>query len=176
MRATRVRGCRPIRVVISHENITPLKLAEVSLAEKSQNLEKMNSALQVLLKQREEDKQKMDQAIFQNIKEDVIPLLEQLSQTLTAPRALKLIELIQASLGEITSPLIRRLSSLETVLTPREIQIARLIKSGKSTKEIADLIHLSVTTVSFHRRNLRKKLNVKNTKVNLRSHLLSMSL
>lgn len=45
-------------------------------------------------------------------------------------------------------------------LSPREIEIIQLIKQGKSTKEIADALFLSVFTVETHRKNMFKKLNV----------------
>ena len=53
--------------------------------------------------------------------------------------------------------------------------MATLVKDGKSSAQIADILYVSEATVSFHRRNLRIKLGLKNKKVNLRSHLLSMS-
>lgn len=48
------------------------------------------------------------------------------------------------------------------VLSPREIQLLRLIASGKSSKEIAVLLDLSVQTVRTYRKNLMKKLAVGN--------------
>ena len=47
-------------------------------------------------------------------------------------------------------------------LTPREIQVLRLITEGKSTKEAAVLLGLSVETVRSYRKNLMRKLGVKN--------------
>ncbi len=176
MRATRIEDYDPIRIVISHENITPLKLAEKALEKNAGNLEDVNAALRVMLRQRNEDKSKMEENIFQNIRQDILPLLEQIESYSQSPQAMECIALIRTALNEITSPLIRRLTNLETILTPGEIRIARLIKEGKSTKEIAALLNLSVTTVSFHRRNLRKKLKLKNSRINLRTHLLSLSL
>ncbi len=59
-------------------------------------------------------------------------------------------------------------------LTPTEIQTANLIKQGKTSKEIAELVNLSTRTVEFHRDNIRKKMGVKNKKVTLRTHFLSI--
>lgn len=44
-------------------------------------------------------------------------------------------------------------------LSPRELEIVRLIKSGHTTKEIAQLLDLSELTVETHRKNIFRKLN-----------------
>jgi len=60
-------------------------------------------------------------------------------------------------------------------LTPQEIEVASLIREGRSSKEIAALLNLSLTTIHFHRRNLRRKLNLRNYSINLRTYLLSLT-
>jgi two-component system response regulator NreC len=47
------------------------------------------------------------------------------------------------------------------LLTPREREILQLIAEGKSNKDVANLLNLSVYTVESHRSNLMEKLNVK---------------
>jgi two-component system, NarL family, response regulator NreC len=46
------------------------------------------------------------------------------------------------------------------LLTPREREILRLLATGKSNKDIASLLNLSLYTVETHRRNLQDKLNL----------------
>ena len=48
----------------------------------------------------------------------------------------------------------------EKVLTKRELQVLELIVDGKSNKEIADCIFLSLNTIKVHLRNIYRKLNV----------------
>lgn len=45
-------------------------------------------------------------------------------------------------------------------LTDREFEVYQLIGAGKSTKEIADLLHLSHKTVAVHRGNIKDKLGL----------------
>lgn len=47
------------------------------------------------------------------------------------------------------------------VLSPREIEILKLVAQGKSSKEIADSLSLSIMTVYNHRVNIKNKLNLK---------------
>ena len=46
------------------------------------------------------------------------------------------------------------------LLTPRERELLQLIAEGKSNKEIANMLHLSVYTVETHRSNILSKLNL----------------
>jgi len=46
---------------------------------------------------------------------------------------------------------------------------------GKTAKEIGEMLNVSVRTIEFHKKGIRSKLGLKNKKVNLRSHLLSMT-
>jgi len=48
-------------------------------------------------------------------------------------------------------------------LTPRERQVLQLVGEGKSTKQIATVLAISVKTAEFHRGRLMKKLNVHDT-------------
>ncbi|HXG97676.1 MAG TPA: response regulator transcription factor, partial [Gemmatimonadales bacterium] len=50
-----------------------------------------------------------------------------------------------------------------TNLTPRERQVLQLVGEGKSTKQIAEVLHISVKTAEFHRGRLMKKLDVHDT-------------
>jgi DNA-binding CsgD family transcriptional regulator len=66
------------------------------------------------------------------------------------------------------------LSSSYLGLSPREIQVADLVRHGRTNKEAARILNISINAVEFHRNNLRKKLGIQNRKVNLRTHLLAM--
>jgi DNA-binding NarL/FixJ family response regulator len=47
------------------------------------------------------------------------------------------------------------------LLSPREREILQLVAEGKSNKDIADLLHISIYTVETHRAAVMKKLNLR---------------
>lgn len=182
MRAIRMSGIKPIQVVVSHENITALKLTEEALKksredlnEQKQNLEESNIALKVLLKQRENDKNELEKRMLANVRSLAFPYIEKLKNTPLNPRQKTLVDILESHLNDIISPLLQRFSNTGILLTPQETQIAVLIKDGKSSKEIAELLSISDTTVHFHRRNIRKKFGLSNRQINLRTYLISLS-
>lgn len=181
MRATRAVGEGPLRVVISHENITALKHAEAQLRqreeqlqEKTRHLEDANTALRAVIRQNDEARQELERIVLQNIRETILPKLQRLKEQCTTGETCRLAERIESDLQDIASPFLHRLANVAVVLTPQEMKIAMLIKEGKSTKEIAEQLYLSGPTVNFHRQNLRKKLGLAGTSSNLRSYLLSL--
>lgn len=70
--------------------------------------------------------------------------------------------------GEVVlAPELSRAATLKgersTALTPRELEILQFIVDGKSNKEIADHLDLSVNTVSVHRANIMEALGIHKT-------------
>ena len=153
-------------------DISARKWAEESLDMKSRTLEEVNTALRVLLKQREADKSELEENILSNVKELILPYVEKLKKGRLDARQASSIDIIEANLTEITSPIMRRMQMFD--LTPKEIEVVSYVKAGKATKQIAELLGVSPRAVEFHRYNVRKKLGLDRKKVNLRSHLLSI--
>ena len=57
----------------------------------------------------------------------------------------------------------RGLEDTYEILTDREREVLQLLAEGKSNKEVASILNLSVYTVETHRTNLMQKLNLHNT-------------
>lgn len=146
---------------------------QAELREKSLHLEETNTALKVLLKQREKDRDELSEDILSNIRELVLPYLEKVEAMPLNEKQTVFIRTAKSNLDEIVSPFARKLSSKYLNLTPTEMRVADLVKMGKTTKEIADIMNLSKGTIDFHRDNIRSKTGIKNKNVNLRTHLLS---
>ncbi len=150
-----------------------LRNREIELKGQSHHLAEVNTALKVLLKQREDDKKELGEVVLSNVKELISPYLERLKKSRLNTNQKTLINILDSNLSNMISPFISKLSSKYFNLTPGEVRVANLVKEGKTNKEIAELLCISKNTVLFHRYNIRQKLGLKNKKINLRSHLLS---
>ena len=151
-----------------------VKERTAELEKKSTNLEELNIALNVLLRQREKDKDELEEKVLANIKELVMPYIYRLRKSLPMGKDTDYVDIIEANLINIISPFSNKLSSKYMNLTPKEIQVANLIKEGKTTKELAELLNISPGTTEFYRKIIRTKLNLKNKKTNLRAYLLTL--
>jgi DNA-binding NarL/FixJ family response regulator len=152
-----------------------LKKREKALELKSLSLQEANTALKVLLQHREEDKVTLEEQVLVNIRKLVLPYIENLKHLQLNEKQLTQVKIMEENLREIISPFLRRLTSSYLDLTPREIEIANLVKEGKTTKEITDVLNISATAVDFHRKNLRAKFGIKSKKTNLMAYLSSLS-
>ncbi len=141
------------------------------LQTKTHNLEEVNTALRVLLKKREQDRQHMEEQMLVNIRELVMPYVDRMRNSRLDERQTACLDVMTATLEDIVSPFLHKLSLEFLHLTPSEIQVANLIKHGKTTKEIAQMLILSEKTVAFYRKRIRKKLGITNKAVNLRTFL-----
>lgn len=144
-----------------------------TLKSRSKDLHNANIALNVLLNQGRKAKQELETKILDNIQELVFPYLDELDMKLVDKPDHAYVNIIRQRLKEITSSFSKELSSKLVGLTPRELQVAELVKQGRSNKDIAQLLHISPGTVDVYRNSIRKKLGLKKKKINLRSYLLT---
>ena len=152
-----------------------LKRSKEELEVKSAYLEEANMALKVLLRRREEDKADLEEDVLANVRSLVIPYIERLKQSFAGPEPQAYLQVLESNLNSIISPFLRNVSLAHFNLTGREIQIANLVKEGKTNKEIAEMLNLSIRSVEFHRDNIRKKMKLDHRKANLRVFLMSLS-
>jgi DNA-binding CsgD family transcriptional regulator len=170
-----------VHLVQITRNVTRQKLAEKALKErekelklKAASLADLNTALRVLLDQKDNDKADIEEKVMLNMRELVIPFIEKLKKTSLTSKQAAYVQVLESNLNDVISPFSRTLSAKFLSLTPTEIQIAGMVREGKMSQEIADVLNLSKRTVESHRAGIRKKLGLKNKKANLRSHLLSI--
>jgi PAS domain S-box-containing protein len=160
--------------ITEHRKIVDeLREREQDLTAQSKTLLEVNTALKVLLRQIEEDRKGLEERFVSNAKNLVTPYIEKLKRGRMDPQQHSLLEILEANLNEIVSPLVHHLQHLN--LTPRETQVANLIRDGKTTKEMAEIIGVAPSTIGSCRNSIRNKLKLTNQKTNLRSYLQTLS-
>lgn len=167
---------RAITVAMArHEDLMEMRRLNDELEKHQQNLEETNIALKILLDKRSEAKTNFEKQILSNVGELIEPYLSKLKKTSSTDEQQVLIGILESNLKEITSSFSSHLSMNFARLSPTENQVANLIKQGKRTKDIAEVLNLSPGTISIHRKTIRRKLGLANQSVNLYSFLSSYS-
>ena len=142
-----------------------------SLEEANTSLMEANTALKVLLKHREEDKKELEEKVLANVQQLVMPHVKKLKKGALDPIQHMSIGFIESSLDEILSPFLHTMQAFN--FTPRELEVATLVREGKTTKDIASLLNVSKDAVDLLRFQIRKKLGLNKVKINLQSYLKS---
>lgn len=139
------------------------------LERKNVKLQELTTTLKTLLQQREDDRKVMEDKFVLNIRDLVLPYIEQMKKGRLDVRQRSCLDIIETNLQKIATPLMKNIQQFK--LTPKQIKVASLVKHGKSTKEIADLLGISIGSIDVHRKNIRTKLGLNNRKENLQLHL-----
>ena len=155
-------------------DITDQKKLEADLRRSEQALENKDIALHELVAVVEDEKHQIARQIRANVDRIIMPLLDDLSRDVPAGRQ-KHYDAVRQGLQEIASPFGARLSTQAEGLSPAEIRVGNLVRSGMSTKDIAEFLHVSVSTVNKHREHIRRKLGLAGKDVNLATHLAAMA-
>ncbi len=171
------------RYFISHvQNITQRKEAEEEvraqagvLKQQAEHLHEVNTALKVLLDHRDQERRQLEKDILAGLEKLVRPYLERLAAGHLSSEQQTLAEIALDNLGQVAGPFAVSLSGPESRLSPAELEVADLLRHGKTTQEMAELLSVSPTTIAFHRRNIRSKLDLTGKRVNLKVHLRSLT-
>lgn len=150
-----------------------LRQSEKTLLIQKQELQQKNLALNEVLGQIEIEKKQMQDNILANVEDLLMPAIERLKRKGTKYDR-KYLDLLEENLKGLTSSFNRKLSIDQLKLTPKEIEICNMIKKGMSTKEISQLLNLSMRTVENHRNHIRAKLGISNKRLNLSTYLKSV--
>jgi DNA-binding CsgD family transcriptional regulator/putative methionine-R-sulfoxide reductase with GAF domain len=161
-------------------DITEIKEVEESLLEaertlraRTEELVESNTTLKYLIKKMEEGKKDFEGRVLSHVKNMILPYIVKLRKTDCISEASIYLDIIESNLKEIISSISSERTSELVGLTAKEMEIAKLIKEGKETAEMAKALNMSAETIKSHRQNIRKKLGVSDRKANLRTFLLS---
>ena len=144
---------------------------EAELRARTEELAEINSALRVVLRKNREDSEEGVRKMASGIRKLAWPHLEKLKLAGLRGRQKAHLQLLEEALSEIVSSEPAALAALQEKLTPGEYQVAALIRQGKTSKQLAEIMSLSCRTIESHRKSIRRKLGLQHSRINLRSHL-----
>lgn len=150
-----------------------LQIREEELHEKNRQLNDMNTTLTVLLKRRDEEHLDIRKELAAKTAELVVPLLKK-AENQVSGTAQNYLATAQENLRSLFAQHSPGTLLANAKLAPRELQVVNYIKQNKSSKEIAEILDLSVRTVEFYREKIRKKLGIHSQKKNLKKFLTSL--
>ena len=157
-----------------------LKSRQEELLRHKSELEKVNKelletnkAITILARNIDKNRQETENTLTKTISSSIIPIIEDLRKTNTSDSIDAGLNILAIHVQSLTSDLIGE-TNIMAYLTPTEVRVATMIKSGLTSQEIAGKLYISLHTAKTHRRNIRKKLNVQNSNINLASYLRSL--
>ena len=164
-------------VQVVMRDVTKLKENEASLQAMAEELmvergalHEKNIALKQVLDHMESQKQDWSQKLQVNLEQAITPFLDELAK-LAGPKRASEFEELKSTLNVIlatdTDDFSRRLGGM----TVREMEVCEEIAKGRSSKEIAEDMNLSLLTVLKHREKIRKKLGLTGKRVVLGAYL-----
>jgi len=172
---------RVIGIIEYLRDITKIKKIELisdklkkRLNLQSQTLQEQDNALNYLFRQKSKEEKEIADNIISNINLLIKPYIFDLKVTLEKKESLELLNIIEGNMNKITEPFANKLKSDLYKLNSKEIRIASLIMEGKTSREISNILCVSTKAVDFYRANIRKKLNLKNSEINLKEYLLKL--
>ncbi|NPU83185.1 MAG: PAS domain S-box protein [Syntrophaceae bacterium] len=172
---TRLVVCSILDITERKQAVNALLEREKALQDTTMRLEEVNEALRVLLKHKQESQGEVESKVLANVRELVLPYVKKLQITSLDGPQKAYVDIIETNLEDIMSPFLRTLTSQYLNFTPKEIQVANYIRSGKTTKEIARIMSVSRSAIDLHRNHIRAKLGLNKKKANLRTHLASLA-
>ena len=162
--------CLEELINIVAKKVNELRSLKLLLRER-QVLERKNIALKEVFARIEEEKIAIERKLREDIDSTMMPAYEKLlNQDGTLNRTNY--DILGAGLRAVSSSTAGILD-LYAKLSPREIEICELLKNGKKSADVARTLKISRATVQKHRELIRRKLDLKNKKINLVSYLKS---
>lgn len=136
----------------------------------NRELVQTHQAMSVLAKNIDSKKVELEEKVNTTITSKIMPIVKELQTEKRIKRFWPEINSMAEYLNSITTKSELHLKTIG-VLTETEMKIAAMVKNKMSTKEIASIMYISSETVKAHRKNIRRKLKIHNTKHKLSEYL-----
>ncbi len=147
-----------------------LEQKHASLMEHARKLEQANTALDVLVQKHERDRKILAQNVINQWRGEIMPSLERLRVLSSNDEQRILVDTVIGQLLQDSSGCRQASNSICSCLSEREHEVALLIADGRSSKEVASLLRITLRCVQSHCYSIRRKLNLPR-KVKLKAYL-----
>ncbi|WP_022849612.1 PAS domain S-box protein [Limisalsivibrio acetivorans] len=155
-------------------DISGSKEMEKQLKEEKQLTEEKNITLKNIIKTISEDEQAYKGAVSRKLNGEVLPLLDRLHAEKDERSRSMTHSILKSTLRSMVNTSPAKQNAAMGKLSKTEKNVCLLIQADYSTKRIAEEMCVSVETVQTHRKNIRKKLGIKDRTVNLYSYLKTL--
>jgi len=142
-----------------------------SLEKVNRELMETNQALSVLARNIDKNKELFEKKIYETTTVKILPIIKELKSNSSLKRFMADLDVLETNLNSLFTGS-KHLEIIHS-LTDQEMRVAALIKRGLTNQKISNLLYISEHTVKTHRKNIRKKLKIKNSTINLSSYLKS---
>ena len=133
-----------------------------------------NAALRIILRQRDIEKDELASTHTARFFKEIAPHLEKLKNTQLQEVQKHYLEVVTRNLENIFIPASQSSSYTHKPFTEMETKVVNLMKQQKTSKEISSILQVSTGTIRTHRENIRKKLQITNTKKSLYKTIISI--
>jgi PAS domain S-box-containing protein len=159
--------------------IKTIQRSEKELVQRKTAVEKLNKdlmdtnqALSILARNIDRDKELLEKKIYETTSTHIMPIIKELLDDKNCLKHLADLELVKTHLNDLI-PGPTDYHEIVVNLSGQEMRVAAMVKRGLTSPKIADMLNVSPHTVKTHRKNIRKKLKLQNSNVNLTSYLKS---
>jgi PAS domain S-box-containing protein len=144
-----------------------------SLEKVNRELMETNQALSILARNIDRDKEFLEKKIYETTSVNIMPIIKELQKDTNCQKHQADLEVLTTYLNDLLISGPTDHHDIIISLTDQEMRVAVMIKNNLTSQKIANMLYISLHTVKTHRKNIRKKLNIQNSTVNLASYLQS---
>ncbi len=144
------------------------------LERKSAELEQKNRDLRRFLQQNANDRHELEAGVVRNVHDILKPLMRAMAQNRPNPDQIDWLSRLTRQVDELLDSFSPWLDSERFNFTRRELVMARFIRDGFSSRQIAERLQISIRTVTTHRSKIRAKLGIRGKHRNVPTLLLAI--
>jgi len=157
------------------KDLTEYKTLQELLRQEKSHRREMYVTLKNVMRAFEKERGGIETGISHRIETLLLPTIDKIKRESSADVRNTYLDVMRDQLVNLTRGFSKELDGRFLRLTRTEMKICKFIRTGLSSKEIAQAMNISFETVQAHRRNIRDKLGLRGRKINLHTLLMSKS-